>query len=161
MALKSVPPVTFSPRIILSFTGFQVFEPAAGSNAPPYFQPSLLNGPLFTAPSGATLRALLSLPAAAANGNCVAPGLALFAYGSAVGGGCAGRCCGCCAWPANAAIARAPKSMPATMRCFTVILLATLKGSPYICTSTSRRESRRAQPRARSPFTFTSSPRSR
>src|ERR1051325_5319971 len=45
------------------------------------------------APAGAVVLALLSLPAGAASGNCVVPGAALFAYGSAlVGGGC---CWGC------------------------------------------------------------------
>jgi hypothetical protein len=29
VALNTVPPVTFSPRIIFSFTGFQIFEPPA------------------------------------------------------------------------------------------------------------------------------------
>ena len=113
MALKSVPPVTFSPRIILSFTGFQIFEPAGGSNAWPFFHVVGSKGPVFMAPVGGTLRALLSRPACAASGNCVAPACALFAYGSATAGCCdAGGCdaggCGVC--PANAAMPSAPES---------------------------------------------------
>ena len=79
VALNSVPPVTFSPRIIFSFTGFQIFDPAGGLNAVPYFQVAGSNAPWFAAPGGATFRALLSLPAGAASGNCVAPGFALLA----------------------------------------------------------------------------------
>src|SRR5213594_3045657 len=92
VALKSVPPVTLPPCIIFSLTGFQICDPEGGLNAGPYFQFAALNTPWFTAPAGATLRALLSRPAGAASGNCVAPGFALFAYGSAVGGGCCGFC---------------------------------------------------------------------
>jgi len=92
VALKTVPPVTLPPCMILSFAGFQIFAPAGGLNAVPYFQAAALNGPWFTAPGGATIRALLSVPAGAASGNCVAPGLALLAYGSADCAGCAGVC---------------------------------------------------------------------
>src|SRR4051794_31478855 len=94
VALNSVPPVTLPPCIIFSFTGFQILAPSGGLNAVPYFQLAALNGPWLTAPAGAVIRALLSLPAGAASGNCVVPGLALFAYGSAeAGGGCV---CGAC-----------------------------------------------------------------
>ena len=79
MALNSVPPVTLPPCIIFSFTGFQIFAPAGGLNAGPYFHVAGSNGPWFTAPAGAAMRALLSLPAGAASGNCVVPGAALFA----------------------------------------------------------------------------------
>src|SRR3989442_32782 len=61
--LNSVPPVTLPPCIILSLTGFQIFDPAGASKALPYFHADASNGPWFTAPGGATLRALLSLPA--------------------------------------------------------------------------------------------------
>jgi hypothetical protein len=63
----------------LSLAGLQIFDDAGGLNAGPYFQAAALNGPWFTAPGGATIRALLSEPAGAARGNCVVPGLALFA----------------------------------------------------------------------------------
>src|SRR6185295_3674388 len=53
----------------------------------PYFQVAGLNGPVFSAPAGAVSFAPLSLPAGAASGNCVAPGAALLAYGSALGAG--------------------------------------------------------------------------
>jgi hypothetical protein len=65
-------------------------EPAGASKAGPYFQLFMSNGPWLTAPAGATVRALLSLPAGAASGNEVVPGVALFAYGSAFAAGCAG-----------------------------------------------------------------------
>src|SRR2546421_5455823 len=94
--LKSVPPVTLPPCIIFSFTGFQTFEPAGASNAVPYFHVAGSNGPVFTAPAGATMRALLSLPAGAASGNDVVPGAALLAYGSAFGAACPR----CPRWPA-------------------------------------------------------------
>jgi len=35
--LNTVPPVTFSPFIILIITGFQILEFGGGSNAGPYF----------------------------------------------------------------------------------------------------------------------------
>src|SRR6185436_5427256 len=60
----------------------------------PYFQVPGSNAPVFTAPGGATVRALLSLPAGAASGKVVVPGAALLAYGSALGAGVAG-CAGC------------------------------------------------------------------
>jgi hypothetical protein len=115
VALKSVPPVTLPPCIIFSFTGFQIFAPAGGLNAGPYFHVDGSNGPWLTAPGGATVFALLSLPAGAASGKVSVPGAALFAYGSARGVLVAGGVCGAggfddCA--ANAAIASAthPKS---------------------------------------------------
>src|SRR5258706_10687390 len=112
-----LPAVTFSPRIYFIFTVFHIFEPPGGSTPPPYFHAPGLNGPWLVAPAGAVVRAPLSLPAGAASGNCVAPGRALLAYGSALGGGC------CAVWPANAAIVRAPNRTPAMSRCFTSILL--------------------------------------
>src|SRR6476660_5740219 len=89
VALKSVPPVTLPPSIIFTLTGFQTFEPGGGLNAGPYFQVAMSNGPWFTAPGGAIIRALLSLPAGEASGNWVVPGAALLAYGSAFGAPCA------------------------------------------------------------------------
>jgi hypothetical protein len=74
-----VPPVTLPPCIIFSFTGFQTFEPGGASNALPYFQEPGSNGPWLTAPIGATMRALLSLPAGAASGKVCVPGAALLA----------------------------------------------------------------------------------
>ena len=62
-----------------SFTGFQIFAPSGGSNAPPYFQVAGSNGPRLSAPAGAVVLAPLSLPAGAASGNCIAPGAALLA----------------------------------------------------------------------------------
>src|SRR5215510_11825532 len=94
VALNRVPPVTLPPCIILSFTGFQIFDPSGALNAGPYFHVAGSNGPWFTSPGGAACRELLSLPAGAASGNCVAPGAALLRYGSAVGVACGGR-----VWP--------------------------------------------------------------
>src|SRR5689334_23220841 len=95
VALNSVPPVTLPPCIILSFTGFQIFDPAGGLKAGPYFQAAASNGPEFTAPGGAVLIAPLSLPAGAASGKLSFPASALLAYGSALAFGCcpAGGCC--------------------------------------------------------------------
>ena len=79
LAPKNVPPVTLPPCIIFSFTGFQIFAPGGGLNAGPYFQVAGSNGPWLTAPAGATIRALLSLPAGAASGKVCVPGAALLA----------------------------------------------------------------------------------
>src|ERR1041384_5756957 len=106
VALNSVPPVTFSPRLIFSFTGFQIFEFAGAFHAVPYFHWVGSNGPWLTAPAGAVIRALLCLPAGAASGNCVSPGRALFAYGSAVG-----LVCGVCVCASNVAKLKAATTM--------------------------------------------------
>jgi hypothetical protein len=65
--------------IILSFTGFQILEPAGGLKLVPYFQAFMSNGPTFTAPGGAFLMAPLSLPAGAARGNVSFPASGLLA----------------------------------------------------------------------------------
>src|ERR1700728_2798438 len=85
--LNTVPPVTFSPFIILIITGFQILASGGASKAGPYFHLAGSSMPWLTAPAGAFVIAPESLPAAAASGNCVFPASALFAYGSAVGGG--------------------------------------------------------------------------
>src|ERR1051326_8795059 len=78
---KTVPPVTFSPRIILSFTGFQILLLAGASKAWPYFQDFSSIRPELTPPGSGRSIAPDSLPAGAASGNCVVPGAALLAYG--------------------------------------------------------------------------------
>ena len=45
VALKSVPPVTLPPCVILTFTGFQTCAPAGELNAGPYFHVAGSNGP--------------------------------------------------------------------------------------------------------------------
>src|SRR5262245_6010547 len=119
VALNSVPPVTLPPWFIFTFTGFQIFDPAGGSKAGPYFHVLGLNGPVLTAPGGATFFALLSRPAGAASGNCVAPGFALLAYGSAVGGGCV--CCWLGVWAVNVARPNAAQTTVVSSTCFMVI----------------------------------------
>src|SRR3954471_1803056 len=132
MSLNTVPPVTLPPAISFSFTGFQIFAPCGGLNAVPYFHVAGLNGPWFSAPAGAVVRAPLSLPAAAASGNCVAPGAALLAYGSADGAGV----CGAGVCPANTTMPTAPNSAQAISRCFTSssvfgqVTLAGARGQP-------------------------------
>jgi hypothetical protein len=69
VALNSVPPVTFPPCSIFSFTGFQTLVPAGGVNAGPYFHVAGSNGPVLTALGGAWVIARLSAPAGAARGN--------------------------------------------------------------------------------------------
>jgi hypothetical protein len=68
---RTVPPTTLPPSISLILAGFHSFSPdgAVKAGALPYFQVDMSNGPWFTAPGGATMRALLSLPAGAASGN--------------------------------------------------------------------------------------------
>src|SRR5580704_7020192 len=98
-AAETVPPVTFSPRIILSFTGFQIFAFGGGSNRWPYFQVFSSTVPLLTASAGALVSAPESLPAGAASGNCAVPILPRLASGSAEGLACP-SCLGlpdCCA----------------------------------------------------------------
>ena len=75
-----MPPVTLPPCIIFSFTGFQIFEPAGGLKAVPYFHVAGSNGPWLTAPAGGRAAAPLSWPAGAASGNCVAPGVAALPF---------------------------------------------------------------------------------
>ena len=41
----SLPPVTFCPAIIFSFTGFQILLPAGALHAVPYFHFAMSNGP--------------------------------------------------------------------------------------------------------------------
>src|SRR5579885_513075 len=60
--------VIFSPRIIFSFTGFQIGALGGASKAWPYFQVLSLKAPWLTAPGGAILSAWLSTPALAASG---------------------------------------------------------------------------------------------
>src|SRR5579875_3442022 len=92
--LNTVPPVTFSPFIILTITGFQICLPTGESQAWPYFHLLGSRVPCFTAPGGAWEIAPESLPAGAASGNFNVPASGLFAYGSAVDGGR-------CAWSVN------------------------------------------------------------
>ena len=68
-----MPPVTFSPFIILSFTGFQIFEFGGASNAGPYFHVGRIDHSLIDRPGGAFVIAPESLPAGAASGNCNFP----------------------------------------------------------------------------------------
>src|SRR5262245_9488670 len=68
VALKTVPPVTFCPAIIFSFTGFQIFVPGGALNAGPYFQSFGSSAPWFCAPGGGVVFALLFCPAGAASG---------------------------------------------------------------------------------------------
>src|SRR5215813_3917077 len=95
---KKVPPVTFSPRIIFSLTGFQIPEFGGASKAGPYFQVAGSTIPWLTPPGSALVIAPLSLPAGVARGNCSLPASGLLAYGSTVGGGvcppagCAAAC---------------------------------------------------------------------
>src|SRR2546425_13053643 len=99
------------------------------------------------APGGATVRALLSLPAGAASGNAVVPGAALFAYGSAdVGDG--GGCCagGFCVCAANAASPNAAHTTTAESRCLTVIL-SVMRFAPRKIRTLSDREVDRARRR--------------
>src|SRR5207247_11228738 len=79
VALSAVPAVTVPPCSICSCAGFQIFEPAGGLKAPPYFQVAGSNGPWWRAPAGAVIRAPLWFPAGAASGNCVVPGFGLLA----------------------------------------------------------------------------------
>src|SRR5438105_15605512 len=79
VALNKVPPVTLPPCIILSFTGFQIFEFAGELKFGPYFQAAASNAPTFAAPGSAVLIAPLSLPAGAARGNRSFPASALLA----------------------------------------------------------------------------------
>jgi hypothetical protein len=74
-----VPPVTFSPFIILSFTGFQILASAGASKLCPYFHFAGIDDSLVHAPGGAFVMAPLSLPAGAASGNCIVPAAALLA----------------------------------------------------------------------------------
>jgi hypothetical protein len=67
--LSTVPPVTFSPFIILIITGFQIPAFAGASYAGPYFHFAGSSGPWFTAPAGAAFIWPESCPAAAASGN--------------------------------------------------------------------------------------------
>src|SRR5688500_5022281 len=94
VAPKSVPPETLPPCCSLSFAGFHTFDPAGASNAGPYFHVAGSNAPLLTASAGAVVLAPLSRPAVAASGNLDAPAFGLLAYGSAVGAGLGGGCCG-------------------------------------------------------------------
>src|SRR3984893_3192709 len=76
MPLPTVPPTSLPPCISLILAGFQILAPGGGVKASPYFQAPASNCPWFTAPGGATARALLSTPAGAASGNefCAVPG---------------------------------------------------------------------------------------
>ena len=68
-------------EVCLDFTQSRAFDfdPAGALNAGPYFHVAMSKGPWFSAPGGAIIRALLSLPAGAASGNVVVPGAALLA----------------------------------------------------------------------------------
>src|SRR5882672_8702229 len=68
LTFHTVPPTSLPPCISFSLAGFQIFAPGGGLNAGPYFHDGMSYGPWFTAPAGATWRALLSLPAGAASG---------------------------------------------------------------------------------------------
>src|SRR5215813_6949834 len=68
VALNTVPPVTFWPAIIFSFTGFQILLPGGALNAGPYFQLFGSSAPWFCAPGGGVVFALLFCPAGAASG---------------------------------------------------------------------------------------------
>jgi hypothetical protein len=71
MPFDREPPTSLPPDISLTLAGFQIFAPGGGVKAVPYFQVFMSNGPWFTAPGGATSRALLSTPAGAAIGNWI------------------------------------------------------------------------------------------
>ena len=73
-----MPPVTFSPRIILSFTGFQILDPAGALKSGPYFQVASVIGPWLMPPGSALLNAPLSLPAGAASGKFILPAAGLY-----------------------------------------------------------------------------------
>src|SRR6476646_9874427 len=72
VALNTVPPVTFWPAIIFTFTGFHTLAPAGALNAGPYFQLFGSSAPWFCAPVGGVVFALLFWPAGAANGKLFA-----------------------------------------------------------------------------------------
>src|SRR5471032_2232048 len=69
----------FAACIILSFTGFQIFESAGGLKLGPYFHLAASKGPAFAAPGSAVFIAPLSLPAGAASGNLSFPASGLLA----------------------------------------------------------------------------------
>src|ERR1700730_217811 len=69
MPLPTVPPTSLPPCNSLILAGFQILPPGGGVKALPYFQVPASNCPWFTAPGGASARALLSTPAGAASGN--------------------------------------------------------------------------------------------